>query len=77
MSFSRSYAFKDNGLSLVWNAQLEAMVEPNVHKRERAMGFPTETTQVSDIMEFQYRHLLSQAMDLNCLSWIIALLSTE
>jgi len=44
VSFSKSYAFKDNGLGLVWDATTEAMVEPIADEREQAMGFQTGTT---------------------------------
>jgi hypothetical protein len=47
------------------------MVEPNADERERAMDCPTSTTQVPGISEQQRRFLLGQAMDLNCLTWIV------
>ena len=53
------------------------MVEPNADERERAMGFPTGTTNVPGISEQQRRYLLGQAMDLNCLTWIVSLLVAE
>jgi hypothetical protein len=46
VSFARSYAFKDNGPGLVWDSTIQEMVEPNADERERAMGFPTDTTNV-------------------------------
>jgi hypothetical protein len=36
------------------------MVEPNADERERAMGFPTGTTNVHGILEQQQRFLLGQ-----------------
>jgi hypothetical protein len=58
VSFARSYAFKDNGPGLVWNSITQEMVEPNTDERERAMGFPTGTTNVHGISEQQRRFLL-------------------
>jgi hypothetical protein len=77
VSFARSYAFKDNGPGLIWNSTTQEMVEPNADKRERAMGFPTGTTHVPDISEQQRRFLLGQAMDLNCLTWVVSLVVAE
>jgi hypothetical protein len=53
------------------------MVEPNADERERAMGFPTSTTNVHSMSEQQRRFLLGQAMDLNCLTWIVSLVVAE
>jgi hypothetical protein len=77
VSFARSYAFKDNGLGLVWDSITQEMVEPNADERERAMGFPIGTTNVHGISEQQRRFLLGQAMDLNCLTWVISLVVAE
>jgi hypothetical protein len=77
VSFARSYAFKDNGPGLVWDSTTQEMVEPNVDERERAMGFPTGTTNVPGLSEHQQRFLLGQAMDINCLTWIVSLVVAE
>jgi hypothetical protein len=77
VSFARSYAFKDNGPGLVWNSTIQEMVEPNADERERAMGFPTGTTHVPGISEQQRWFLLGQAMDLNCLIWVVSLVVAE
>jgi hypothetical protein len=77
VSFARSYAFKDNGPGLVWDSITQEMVEPNADKRERAMGFPTSTTNVNGISEQQRRFLLGQAMDLNYLTWVVSLVVVE
>jgi hypothetical protein len=53
------------------------MVEPNADKHERTMGFPTCTTNVHGISEQQQRFLLDQAMDLNCLTWVVSLIVVE
>jgi hypothetical protein len=58
VSFARSYAFKDNEPGLVWDSITQEMVEPNADKRERAMGFPTGTTNVYGMSEQQWRFLL-------------------
>jgi hypothetical protein len=68
VSFARSYAFKDNGSGLMWDSITQKMVEPNIDEHERAMGFPTSTTNVHGMSEQQRRFLLDQAMDLNCLT---------
>jgi len=77
VSFARSYAFKDNGPGLVWDSLSQEMMEPNADERERAMGFPTGTTNVPGISEQQRRGLIGQAMDLNCLTWVVSLLVAE
>jgi hypothetical protein len=77
VSFARSYAFKDNGLGLVWDSITQEMVEPNTDECERAMGFSTGTTNVHGISEQQRRFLLGQAMDLNCLTWVVSLVVAE
>jgi hypothetical protein len=46
VSFARSYVFKNNGPGLVWGSTTQEMVEPNVDEKERAMGFPTGTTNI-------------------------------
>jgi hypothetical protein len=48
-------------------------VEPNADERERAMGFPIGVTSVHFISEASHRQVLGQAMDLNCLTWIVSL----
>jgi hypothetical protein len=53
------------------------MVEPNADERERAMGFPTGTTNVPGLSEHQRRFLLGQAMDVNYLTWIVSLVVAE
>jgi hypothetical protein len=77
VSFARSYAFKDNGLGLVWDSTTQEMVEPNVGERERAMGFFTSTTNVPGLSEHQRRFLLGQAMDVNYMTWIVLLVVAE
>jgi hypothetical protein len=77
VSFARSYVFKDNGPGLVWDSITQEMVEPNADERERAMGFPTGTTNVNSISEKQRRFLLGQAIDLNCLTWVVSLVVAE
>jgi hypothetical protein len=77
VSFARSYAFKDNGPRLVWDSTTQEMVEPNADERDRAMGFPTSTTNIPGFSEHQRRFLLGQAMDINCLTWIVSLVVAE
>jgi hypothetical protein len=61
----------------VWDSIAQEMVEPNANERERAMGFPTGITNVPSISKQQHRFLLGQAMDLNCLTWVVSLVVTE
>jgi hypothetical protein len=53
VSFAHLYAFKDNGPGLVWDSTTQEMVEPNTDERERAMGFPTGTTNIPSLLEHQ------------------------
>jgi hypothetical protein len=48
-----------------------------VDERERAMGFLTGTTNIPSLSEHQRRFLLGQAMDVNCLTWIVSLVVAE
>ncbi len=48
-------------------------MEPNADERERAMGFPIGMTFVPSIFEASHRQVLGQAMDVNCLTWIVSL----
>jgi len=48
-------------------------MEPNADERERVMGFPTRVTSVPSISKASRRQVLGQAMDLNCLIWIVSL----
>ena len=73
VSFPASHAFRGDGPRLVWDEQLKRLDEPSAHERERAMGFPTGTTDAIGVTEAARRQVLGQAMDLNCLTWIVAL----
>jgi hypothetical protein len=77
VNFAHTYAFKDNGPGLVWNSVTQEMVESNADKRERAMGFRIGTTNLHGMSEQQRRFLLGQAMDLNCLTWVVSLVVAE
>jgi hypothetical protein len=81
LSFARSYAFRGDGPGTVVDTSIAEYNtdEPNADERERAMGFATGTTQVpqSPIHEMQRRSLLGQAMDLNCVTWLLAIATAE
>ena len=51
----------------------------NADEREQAMGFLIGTTQLPNhsISEYQRRMLLGQAIDLNCLTWLIAIVVAD
>jgi len=68
-----SHAYREGGPELVWDTCLQQLVEPNVDERERAMGFLTGMTFVPSNSEASCRQVLGQAMDLNCLTWIVSL----
>lgn len=48
-------------------------MEPTADERERVMGFPTGVTVAPSVSEASRRQVLGQAMDLNCLTWIVSL----
>jgi len=73
VSFLASHAYREGGPRLVWDTCLQQLVEPNADERKRAMGFPTGMTFVPFISEASRRQVLGQAMDLNCLIWIVSL----
>jgi hypothetical protein len=68
-----SHAYREGGPRLVWDTCSQRLVEPNADERKRAMGFPTRVTSIPSIFETSCRQVLGQAMDLNCLTWIINL----
>jgi hypothetical protein len=77
VSFLASHAYKEGGPELVRDTCLQWLVEPNANERKRAMGFPTRVTSVPSIFETSRRQVLGHAMDLNYLTWIISLGTTE
>ena len=68
VSYASSHAYRAGGPGLIWDAASRHMVEPSADERERAMGFPTRVTVVPLMSEEARRHVLGQAMDLNCLT---------
>ena len=81
VSFSKSYAFHGDGPGTILDTRGVEYItkEPNADEREQAMGFLTGTNQFLDhsISEYQRRMLLRQAMDLNCLTWLIAIVIAD
>lgn len=81
VSFSKSYAFRGEGSGIVLDTSGVDYVtaKPNADEWECAMGFLTGTTQLHDhsISEYQRKVLLGQAMDLNCLTWMLAIAMDE
>jgi hypothetical protein len=73
VSFLASHAYREGGPRLVWDTCSQQLVEPNADEKERVMGFPTGVTSVPSISEASRRQVLGQAMDLNCLIWIVSL----
>ncbi|OAE24897.1 hypothetical protein AXG93_2931s1400 [Marchantia polymorpha subsp. ruderalis] len=56
-----------------YESTVHQLVEPNADERERAMGFMTGATAAASVSEASRRQVLGQAMDLNCLTWIVSL----
>ena len=73
VSFRGSYAFRDGGPGMIWDTATQRLEEPNAEERERAMGFPTGVTAAPSVSELARRQVLGQAMDLNCLTWVLSL----
>ena len=76
MTFPQSFAFRDRGPGMVWDARTKIHTEPLVDKRELAMGFCTGTTAALGLSEGQRRFVLGQAMDLYTMVWIVDLCPT-
>ncbi|OAE31993.1 hypothetical protein AXG93_2772s1010 [Marchantia polymorpha subsp. ruderalis] len=72
-SYPASHAYRDDGPRLLWNSAVHQLVEPNADERERAREFMTNVTATSSILEASRRQVLGQAMDMNCLTWIVSL----
>lgn len=77
VSFFKSYVFRGGEPRTILDTNgIEYIIEEsNVDEWEYAMEFFTGTTRFSDrsISEYQRRMLLGQMMDLNCLTWILAI----
>ncbi len=58
---------------MIWDSSTQRLEEPNADERERAMGFMTGVTVAPSVSELARRQVLGQAMDLNCLTWILSL----
>ncbi|OAE24016.1 hypothetical protein AXG93_4079s1050 [Marchantia polymorpha subsp. ruderalis] len=71
VNYPASHAYRDGGPGLLWDSTLHQLVEPNADERERAMEFMTGVTAASSVSEASRRKVLGQAMDLNCLTWIL------
>ena len=71
VSYPGSYAFRDQGLGLVWDTTTQRLEEPRADEREHAMGFSTGTTAAPEMTEVQRRQVLGQAMDLTSMVWFI------
>ena len=73
MTFPQSFAFRDRGPGMVWDAHTKIHTEPLADERERAMGFRTGTTAAPGLSEGQRRFVLGQAMDLHTMVWTVSL----
>jgi hypothetical protein len=73
VNFPTSHAYMEGGPGLVWDTCSQWLVEPNTNEKECAMRFPTIVTSIPSISEASCRQVLGQAMDLNCLTWIVNL----
>ena len=73
VSFPQSFAFRDGGPGMVFDANTRTLEEPCADERERAMGFLTGTTCGPDVTESQRRHVLGQAMDLTSMVWFMGI----
>ncbi len=58
---------------MIWDSATQTFGEPSAEEREHAMGFPTGTTAAPMLSEQDRCQVLGQAMDLNCLTWILSL----
>ncbi|OAE25292.1 hypothetical protein AXG93_4620s1050 [Marchantia polymorpha subsp. ruderalis] len=67
-------AWSEDSLSVeAERASVYQLVELNAYKRERAMGFMIGVTAASSVSEVWRCQVLGQAMNLNCLTWIVSL----
>jgi hypothetical protein len=73
MARSASHAFRNGQAGLIREVATGRLIEPNANERERAMGFATGTTHIEGIQELERRRLLGLAMDVNAMTWVVAL----
>ncbi len=62
LSFSRSHAFRDGSLGMIWDSYSFNMERPNVDEKEWAMGFCIGTTIMQGIFERAYKRILGQVV---------------
>ena len=73
VSFPGSHAFRNGGPGMVFNTITQQLEEQTAGERERGMGFLPGTTAAPLLSEAQRRRLLGQAIDLNCLTFIVSI----
>lgn len=73
MATPASHAFRSGQPGLVREVVTGLLVEPSAAERERAMGFLPGATAGSGIDEALRRRLLGLAMDVNSMTWLLAL----
>jgi hypothetical protein len=55
VSFTASHAYRQERSDLLWDERRHQLVEPNADERERAMGFPKDTTAIPGFLEATWR----------------------
>jgi hypothetical protein len=73
VNFPTSHAYREGGPRFVWDTCSQRLVEPNANEKECAIRFPIGVTSIPSIFEASRRQVLGQAMDMNCLTWIVSL----
>lgn len=73
MATPSSHAFRNGQPGMIREIATGLLTEPTANERERAMGLVTGTTAVRGIPEDSRRRMLGLAMDVNAMTWFIAM----
>jgi hypothetical protein len=73
MAYVGSRAFVDCGPGVLWDAARHVFCEPNVHERERALGYPVDATAAVGVSMHQRHVITGRCMDGNTTRSLLAI----
>lgn len=72
MATVASYAFRDQGPGVIWDAAPGQNREPSPSERERAMGYDTDSTAAPGLSNRDRHIITGSCMDANCMASLLA-----
>jgi RNase H-like domain found in reverse transcriptase/Reverse transcriptase (RNA-dependent DNA polymerase)/Integrase zinc binding domain/PHD-finger len=73
VAYKASRAFKDDKSGMIWDSNCQIFTEPNVHERERALGYTTDATFAPGLTHDQRFQFTGRCMDGNTMRSLMAL----